>query len=137
MANLVWDIVKHPIRFFETLVSGLIQGIGRFIDNIGTYMKEAFWTWITGATSKSIQPSSASGIESLFDSWIQVLNLSAADIREIVERIAGKDMMQKIEKGIEPGEKALEPLSILLYEGPLAFWNYIKDKLEDIIKSSL
>ena len=48
MKHLVLDIVEHPIRFFETLVSGLKQGIGKFIGNIGTYLQEAFWTWITG-----------------------------------------------------------------------------------------
>ena len=39
MAHLIWDIIKHPIRFFETLVSGLKQGIEDFIGNIGTYLE--------------------------------------------------------------------------------------------------
>jgi hypothetical protein len=60
MAHLLWSIIKHPIRFFETLVSGLMQGIWRFIENIGTYLQEAFWNWITGATSVTSAPAGAS-----------------------------------------------------------------------------
>ncbi|MBF8305806.1 MAG: hypothetical protein HW398_994 [Acidobacteria bacterium] len=76
MANLIWDIIKHPIRFFETLVAGLKQGIGDFIGHIGTYMQEAFWSWITKATpAKNIRLSASSGVEGLFDLVVQVLNL--------------------------------------------------------------
>jgi len=137
VADLVTDIIRHPIRFFETLVSGLMQGITNFIDNIGTYLQEAFWTWITGASpAKNIRLSSASGIESLFDLVLQVLNLGPADIRSIVEKILGKELMEKIDKGIETGEKALEPIIILLQKGPVSFWYYIKDLLESNIKST-
>lgn len=142
--DLIWDIIKHPIRFFETLVSGLKQGIGTFIDNIGTYMQEAFWTWITGATpAKNIRLSASSGIESLFDLVMQVLSLGPAELRAIVEKVLGKEFMQMVdkviafgEKAIAFGEKALEPVTILLTKGPMAFWQYIKDTLGSIIQSS-
>jgi hypothetical protein len=137
VADLVTDIIKHPIRFFETLVSGLMQGIGKFIDNIGTYLQEAFWTWVTGASPvKNISLSSASGIESLFDLVLQVLNLGPTDLRAIVEKILGRELMEKIDKGIEIGEKALEPIIILIKKGPVAFWHYIKDILESNIQST-
>jgi hypothetical protein len=137
VADLVTDIIRHPIRFFETLVSGLMQGITNFIDNIGTYLQEAFWTWITGASPvKNIQLSSASGIESLFDLVLQVLNLGPADIRVVVEKIVGKELMEKIDKGMDMGEKALEPIIILIKKGPVSFWYYIKDLLESNIKST-
>jgi hypothetical protein len=137
VADLVTDIIKHPIRFFETLVSGLMQGIAKFIDNIGTYLQEAFWTWITGASPvKNIRLSSASGIESLFDLVLQVLSLGPADLRAIVEKILGRELMEKIDKGIEIGEKALEPIIILIKKGPVAFWHYIKDTLESNIQST-
>lgn len=136
VAHLVWDIIKHPIRFFETLVSGLKQGIDMFIDNIGTYMQEAFWTWITGATPvKNIRLSASSGIESLFDLVMQVL-LGPAELRAIVEKKLGKEFMQMVDKGMAFGEKVLEPVTILLSKGPVAFWEYIKDEVGSIIQSS-
>ena len=94
MKNLVWDIVKHPIRFFETLVSGLKQGIGKFIGNIGTYLQEAFWTWITGQGTpvKNIRLSASSGIESLFNLVVQVLNLGPGELRAIAEGVLGKEL---------------------------------------------
>jgi DNA/RNA non-specific endonuclease len=137
MAHLVWDIIKHPIRFFETLVSGLGQGIANFISNIGTNLQEAFWTWITGATPvQNIHLSSSSGIASLFELVIQVLSLGPADIRAIVERVLGKEFMHMVDKGIALGEKALEPVTILLTKGPGALWEYIQDQVSSIIQSS-
>lgn len=137
MAHLVWDIIKHPIRFFETLVSGLKQGIGRFIDNIGDYLQEAFWTWITGATSvTSIRMSASSGIEGLFDLVLQVLRFGPADIRAVVERVLGKKFMELVDKGLASGEKLLEPVIILLTKGPVALWERLKDTLGAVIQSS-
>jgi hypothetical protein len=135
--HLVWDIIKHPIRFFETLVSGLKQGIGMFVGNIGTYMQEAFWTWITGTTPvKNIRLSAASGPESLFDLVMQVLSLGPVELRAIVEKVLGKEFMEMVDKGMEIGEKALEPVTILLTKGPLEFWVYIKETLSETIQSS-
>jgi hypothetical protein len=137
MAHLIWDIIKHPIRFFETLVSGLMQGIGEFIGNIGTYLQEAFWTWITGATPvKSISLSAASGVRALFDLVLQVLSLGPSDLRAIVEKVLGKEFMEMVDKGVAFAEKALEPVTILLTKGPVAFWDYLVDSLENVIESA-
>jgi len=144
MAHLVWDIVKHPIRFFETLVAGLMQGIRDFISNIGTYLQEAFWTWITGATSaKGIQLSGSSGIGSLFSIVLQVLSLTPADLRAIAEKVLGREFMALLDKGVqfveralEIGAKVLEPVVILLTKGPGALWDYIKENLTSIVQSS-
>ena len=118
IAYLVWDIIKHPIRFFETLVTGLKQGISDFIENIGTHLKEAFWTWLTDATpGKSIRLSIGSGLAGLFDLVVQVLNLGPADLRAIVDRVLGPAFMQMVDKGVEFAEKAFEPVIILVKKG--------------------
>src|SRR6266850_2287774 len=137
MAHLVWDIVKHPIRFFETLVAGLMQGIGNFISNIGTYLQEAFWTWITGATpAKNIRLTGGSGPAALFNIVLQVLSLTPTDLRAIAEKVLGKEFMQLLDKGEQLVEKALEPVTILLTKGPLALWEYIKDQVVSMIRST-
>ena len=41
-----------------------------------------------------------------------------------------------IDRGIELGEKALEPVTILLTQGPLAFWEYIKESVASMIQAS-
>jgi hypothetical protein len=137
VAHLVWDIIKHPIRFFETLVSGLMQGIGEFIGNIGTYLQEAFWTWVTGASPvQNIRLSVASGLESLFDLVMQVLRLGPADLRLIVEKVMGREFMEVIDRAMAAGEKLIEPVTILLTQGPVAFWHYLQETLASIIQSS-
>ena len=137
MASLIWEIVKHPIRFFETLVGGLVRGIKDFVDNIGTYMQEAFWTWVTGTTSaKGIRLSSGSGVESLLGIVLQVLALTPADLRASAEKILGKEFMQVFDKGMHLAEKALEPVTILLTKGPGALWQWIKETLASTIQST-
>jgi hypothetical protein len=137
VAHLVWDIVKHPIRFFETLVAGLKQGIGDFIGNIGTHLKEAFWTWITGTTSaKGITLTESSGEQGMFDIVLQALRLGPADLKEIVAKVLGREFVEMVEKGIAVGEKILEPVIILLTKGPGALWDYIKESLAGIVGST-
>ncbi|MEP7306040.1 MAG: DUF4157 domain-containing protein [Acidobacteriota bacterium] len=137
VAYLVWDIVKHPIRFFETLVSGLMQGVGEFISHIGTYLQEAFWTWLTDVgPGKSVRLSLGSGLAGLFDLVVQVLSLGPADLRAIVDKVLGPEFMQMVDKGTALAEKALEPVMILVKQGPVAFWHYLEGTLSNIIQSS-
>jgi hypothetical protein len=137
MASLIWDIVKHPIRFFETLVGGLVQAIREFVGNIGTYMQEAFWTWITKTSSaKGITLSGGSGVESLFGVVLQVLSLTPADLRASAEKILGREFMQLFDRSLHVAEKALEPVTILLTKGPGALWEYLKETLASTVQSS-
>ena len=41
-----------------------------------------------------------------------------------------------VDKGEAFADKAFEPVVILLTKGPVAFWDYIKEQLEEIIQSS-
>ena len=137
MAHLIWDIVRHPIRFFETLVAGLMQGIRTFVGNIGTYLQEAFWTWVTGTTSaRGIRLSSGSGTDSLFGIVLQVLGLTPADLRVSAEKVLGKEFMQLFDKSQHLAEKALEPVTILLTQGPGALWAHIKETLAETVQAS-
>ena len=65
-----------------------------------------------------------------------MLDLGSDKIHAIAEGVLGKELMQMVDRGIEFGEKALEPASILLSKGPLAFWHYIEDTIGGIIQSS-
>jgi hypothetical protein len=135
--GLVWDIIKHPIRFFETLVAGLKRGISSFIRDIGTHLQEAFWTWITGATAvTNIRLSVGSGVASLFDLVMQLLRLGPAELRAIVDKVLGPEFMQIIDQGLAFAEKAIEPVTILVKKGPLAFWHYLEETLSTTIKAS-
>jgi hypothetical protein len=137
LASLVWKIIKHPIRFFETLVSGLGQGISMFVKNFGTYLQEAFWTWLTGASpARNIRLSVGSGVESLFDLVLQVLDLGQEGLRAIVEKVFGKKFMQGLDKVLALADKAIEPLTILLTKGPLALWEHLREQLGTLVHST-
>lgn len=142
IAAIVWDIIKHPIRFFETLVKGLIKGIGTFLDDLGTYLEEAFWSWITGATSaKGIRLGPGSAVEKLFGLVVQVVGISKEDLQKLAEKIFQMDVVAFVEKGVAMGEtlmaegqKLLAPAVILLRDGLGAFWNYLKDTVGGMVK---
>ena len=144
IANIVWDIIKHPIKFFETLVRGLLRGIGDFIEGIGTHLEEAFWSWITGASAaKGITLGPGSGVEKLFGVVVQVLSISREDLHKLAERIFGKETVALVERGLAAGEKLvagaeklLEPAVILMRDGAGALWTYIKDSLTGLVESA-
>lgn len=144
LANIVWQIIKHPIRFFETLVRGLKEGIAQFVGNIGTYLQEAFWTWITGAVpGATIKLSVGSGIEGMFKLVLQVLNLGADDLKKVAAKVLGKDfvdlfdkVVSMVETGVDNSKKMLEPVIILFTQGPGALWAYIKEQISTFIQSS-
>lgn len=141
IASLVWDIVQHPIRFFETLVRGLVKAIDTFISDIGTYLEEAFWSWLTGASAaKSIKLGPGSGVEKLFGLVVQVLSITKEDLKKIAEKVFGKEVVVMVEKGLEIGEKVtaeakklLEPAAILMRDGLGAFWEYLKDTMAKMV----
>jgi len=54
IADQINAILAAPKKFFSTLVSGINQGIDKFTSNIGTYLKQGFWMWLTGASSAEI-----------------------------------------------------------------------------------
>ena len=144
LISIVWDIVKHPIRFFETLVKGLMEGIGDFISNIGTHMTECFWTWVTGSVpSNGVKLTMGSGVEGMFKLVVNVLNLGIQDLKKVAEKVLGKEFMEMtdkvmdmINKGIDIGTKVLEPFIILITKGPLALWQYVKEHVQEFIQSS-
>lgn len=144
LANIIWDIVKHPIRFFETLVTGLLDGVGEFIDHIGTYLQESFWTWITGAVQGAgIKLTPGSGVEGMFKMVLNVLNLGPEDLKQVAGKVLGQEFIQMIDKvmdlinkGMEIGAKILEPVVILFTQGPAALWEYIKQHVEEFIQSA-
>ena len=75
-------------------------------------------------------------IAGLFDLVMQVLNLGRPELRAIVDKVLGPEFMQMVDKGEAFAEKAFEPVVILFTKGPVAFWDYIKEQLEEIIQSS-
>ncbi len=79
----------------------------------------------------------------LFDLVLQVLSLQPADLREIAEKVIGRETMELIykaialgEKVLEIGGKVLEPIIILFTKGPGALWEWIKETLADMVSST-
>ena len=68
-------------------------------DGFGVYLQEAFWTWLTGASpARNIRLSASSGLDSLFDVVLQVLDLGRDGIRAIVEKVFGKEFMAQLDR---------------------------------------
>ncbi len=122
-ASAIPQILLHPIRFLKNLLQGVKQGLRNFVKNIGQHLQSAVLEWLTGATG--LQLPATLDAKGLFSLVLQVLGLTYANIRERAVNIFGEKTVAYLEKGFEV-------FKILVTEGPVGLWEYIKDKVGDL-----
>jgi hypothetical protein len=122
-ASAIPQILLHPIRFLKNLLQGVKQGLRNFVKNIGQHLQSAVLEWLTGATG--LQLPASLDAKGLFSLVLQVLGLTYANIRERAVNIFGEKTVAYLEKGFEV-------FKILVTEGPVGLWEYIKDKVGDL-----
>lgn len=130
IAGQVDAILAAPKKFFANLVSGIKRGIDTFTDNIGTYLEQGFWMWLTGAASaRNIQIPDKMDAEGMFKLALQMLGIDKAFFLERIRVKLGKGVEQLLTSALAAKEKLLEPVRILLDGGIGALWQWIKDEV--------
>jgi len=93
-AAAVDSIIKDPIGFLGNLVSGVKQGLDRFVNNIGTHLKKGFIGWLTGAlTGAGISLPDKWDLPGIFQLVMQVMGVSFQSIMGRLSGIFGFDIM--------------------------------------------
>lgn len=134
MAAIINDILAHPIDFFTNLVKGVKQAIKSFSTNIADHLKTAFWTWLTGATKNlNVQIPEKWDFKGLLGFAAQIVQIGKQELRRLAIQVFGEKVVEMVEKGVALGEKALEPVRILLNEGIGGLWNYLKETMSTAI----
>lgn len=126
-AGVVKKIIADPIGFLGNLLSAVKQGIGRFVDNIGTHIRQGFMTWLFGALTKGgIQiPAGLPAPGAILKLVLNVMGLTWPSIRPKIVKKVGERAMGVLEKVVELLEK-------LFTGGPEALWAELKAFVGDL-----
>ena len=124
-ADVIGDIISDPIGFLSNLIGGIKDGLGRFVDNIGTHLKEGLMGWLFGALGDAgIKMPKSFDLAGIFELVMDVLGLTYRNIRGRVAKIVGEPVVSKM-------EETVDVFKMLVTDGPAALWNWIKDKVGD------
>ena len=125
-ADIIGDIIAHPIRFLGNLVTGVMQGLKNFLANIGTHLQQGLMGWLFGTMAEAgIQMPATFDLKGILSLVLQVLGLTYANIRARAVRILGEEMVSRL-------EQVAEIFKIMITQGPAGLWEYIKEKIGDL-----
>jgi hypothetical protein len=137
-ASAIWDIIKHPIRFLETLVSGVGDGLSNFIKKIDVYLQQGIFAWLLGESVQLPEKFDLAGVSSIV---LQILHIDPAYFRARAVSLVGERVVTALEQGAEefeivrregiPGLRrlALQHLSDLKSMVVDAIWGFIKNSV--------
>ena len=128
-AAAIGMIIAHPIRFLGNLVDAGLLGFNNFKDHIVEHLKEGFMQWLFGAVAATgIQLPKSFDLPGILGLVLQVLGLTYPNIRARAVNILGEKVVQAL-------ETTAEIFKVLIKKGPMGLWDYIKDKLGNVLET--
>jgi DNA/RNA non-specific endonuclease len=122
-AEVVEQIILHPISFLGNLITGVKAGLDQFVANIVKHLKEGLMGWLFGALEGAgLQLPENFDLKGLLSIVLQVLGLTKENIRARAVRLVGEETVSHL-------EKVGEIFKILVKEGPVGLWNMLLEKL--------
>lgn len=123
---VIKKIVSDPIGFLKNLLKAVRDGLDLFQTNIKKHLISGLMAWLTGALSDvPIQLPEKWDLKGILYLVLQILGLTWQNIRvKLVKRLG--------EKVVSIAEKTVDILKRLITEGPIALWDMIKAKAEEI-----
>ncbi|GAB2577900.1 hypothetical protein [Spirosoma areae] len=133
LANLIGDILAHPIRFLENIGRGIMLGFDQFMARLDDYLLAGFFDWLRGSVGKGgIQlPSSFTDAKGLFNLAAQLVDVSVDTFWGIAEKRLGKPFMDALKKGEEWAREGFELFQIVQKEGIGGLWEHVKATIAD------
>lgn len=126
VADVVGQIIKHPIRFLENLVAGVKGGIQKFKDTIVEHLRKGLMAWLFGELADSgIEIPEHFDLKSIVKFIASIFGLTWTNIRNRIVRRIGEPAMSAVEKGVEI-------FQLLASQGVAGLWQMLVDKLGDI-----
>jgi hypothetical protein len=134
IANVVGEILAHPIRFIENLASGIGAGFAQFIKKIDEYLVAGFFEWLRGSAGPAIKLPDKFDAAGLFDLIAQVLGLTYENFRRIAVKVWGKAAVELLETGVAVAEKGLEIVQLVREKRLAGLWEYIQASLSSLVE---
>ncbi|MDZ7962274.1 MAG: DUF4157 domain-containing protein [Aulosira sp. DedQUE10] len=125
-AAAVKKIIKDPIGFLGNLVAGVKQGFMNFVGNIATHLQKGLMGWLFGAIAEAgIRLPEGFDLKGILNLIMQVLGATWTFIRARAVKILG-------EKVVKAMETTAEIFKILINQGIMGVWEYIKEQLSNL-----
>jgi len=120
------QIIQHPGRFLSTIIKALGQGFAQFKDNIGKHLLSGLMEWLFGAVAKAgIQLPKDFSLQSIFVLVLQILEITAEQIKLRLAKVIG-------EKNVRRLEKAWAIIATFMREGIGGLWHMLKEYLGNL-----
>ena len=127
---VITAIVDDPVQFMSNLANAVGGGIKSFGANIQEYLGEGFMTWMTGQMSAlPIQLPEKWDLKGIMSLVMQVLGLGWNMLRGKLSAQVGEDKMAFVENHASEG---LEIVGEVKEKGPIALWDMVSEKAEEI-----
>jgi hypothetical protein len=127
------QIKKDPIAFLKNMLRALKQGFILFFDNIGTHLITGLMDWLLGTVEDAgIKVPSEITPMSIFNMILDILGISVERIWEKIKKKLGPEKTAKLEKIISVATGVWKFVNDVMTRGPIAIWDYIKEKLENL-----
>ncbi|MEQ9668819.1 eCIS core domain-containing protein [Coleofasciculus sp. G2-EDA-02] len=126
-AGAIGAILSDPIGFLGNLISGVKQGLDKFVGNVATHLQGGLVAWLTGTMGGlGIQiPDDLFSLEGIFNLVAQILGLTWDYIRSKAVRMFGDPVVAAMEQG-------LEMFQVFQSEGAIALWEQVQDQFTDL-----
>ncbi|MFP5272431.1 eCIS core domain-containing protein [Coleofasciculus sp.] len=126
-AGAIGAILSDPIGFLGNLISGVKQGLDKFVGNIATHLQGGLVAWLTGTMGGlGIQiPDDLFSLEGIFNLVAQILGLTWDYIRSKAVRMFGDPVVAAMEQG-------LEMFQVFQSQGAIALWEQVQDQFTDL-----
>jgi hypothetical protein len=115
------------------MLRALKQGFILFFDNIGTHLITGLMDWLLGTVKDAgIKVPSEITPMSIFNMILDILGISVERIWEKIKKKLGPEKTAKLEKIISVATGVWKFVNDVMTRGPIAIWDYIKEKLENL-----
>lgn len=124
--SLILDIISDPIGFLGNLVSGIMQGLQKFMSNIEAHLQKGLMDWLFGAISSTgLQLPDKFDLQGIVSIVLQILGLTYARFRARAVALVGEPVVAAL-------EQAAEVFKIIVTEGISGLWRFIKEQVTDL-----
>ncbi len=124
--DVLWQIVKHPIRFLGNLLRAVKGGFNQFKERFGEHLKKSVVHWLFGTLGDAgIEIPSGWGAKAIFGVVLQVIGATPARLRARLAELIGS-------RNVERLEVAKAWLDKVIAEGPAGLWELLKEKFADL-----
>jgi hypothetical protein len=124
--SLILDIISDPIGFLGNLVSAVRQGLEKFMSNIEVHLQKGLMDWLFGAIAASgLQLPDKFDLQGIVSIVLQILGLTYARFRARAVALVGEPVVAAL-------EQAAEVFKVIITEGILGLWRFIKDQVTDL-----